>query len=82
MGPILLKEKSEIFQKKWIDELQQMESIVEQINRADSTTETEDKKRDVDKKIAMVKEALVMKQVNGHEIIQLFEEFSPKNICD
>lgn len=58
MGPFLLKEKSEVFQKKWIHDLKQLESILEQVNQAESTTETEEKRKSLINKIKNVKEAL------------------------
>lgn len=58
LGPFLLKEKSEIFVKKWSSELKSWKNILNSMDKAQSRPETEEKKRELLKKISIVEEAL------------------------
>lgn len=58
MGPILLKEKSTIFQEKWLLELTQWKHVRQALDNADETAETIQKKIQLDRQINEVKEVL------------------------
>ncbi|MBS4191324.1 tRNA (adenine-N(1))-methyltransferase [Bacillus sp. FJAT-49705] len=57
-GPFLLKEKSDIFKKKWLTELNNWQRILDQLSRAADTEETINKKNELIKKIEMAEEVL------------------------
>ncbi|WP_144511113.1 tRNA (adenine(22)-N(1))-methyltransferase TrmK [Bacillus sp. FJAT-22090] len=58
VGPILMKEKSNVYKKKWLNELNEWQRIVDQLNKTAQTTEVEQKKEELESKIALVKESL------------------------
>ncbi|WP_458412470.1 tRNA (adenine(22)-N(1))-methyltransferase [Schinkia sp. CFF1] len=58
LGPLLMKEKDEVFKKKWLHELAKWEMILKQLESAAQTVETLEKKREMSKKIQMVKEVV------------------------
>ncbi|QED48665.1 tRNA (adenine(22)-N(1))-methyltransferase [Cytobacillus dafuensis] len=57
-GPFLLEQKSDIFKKKWLIELNNWKRILDQLSRATKTEETVNKKSVLIKKIEMVEEVL------------------------
>lgn len=57
VGPILSKEKSPIYQKKWNNELNEWLRIVNELNKIQGT-EVHQKKEELENKIALVKETL------------------------
>ncbi|MER2172833.1 MAG: tRNA (adenine(22)-N(1))-methyltransferase TrmK, partial [Psychrobacillus psychrodurans] len=57
VGPILSKEKSPIYQKKWNNELNEWLRIVNELNKIPGT-EVHQKKEELEYKIALVKETL------------------------
>ncbi len=58
LGPFLLKKKNEAFQKKWLSELRVWQNILNSMDKATDRPETEKKRQELLKKIAIVKEAL------------------------
>lgn len=58
VGPFLVKEKNQVFIKKWTHELKHWEKIVEQLNKADDTPENNERKKELMRKIEIVKEVL------------------------
>ena len=57
VGPILSKEKSPVYEKKWRNELNEWQRIVEQLNKIPGTDVLQ-KKEELEFKISLVKEAL------------------------
>lgn len=57
VGPILCKEKSPIFQKKWNNELNEWQRIVNELNKLEGP-EVQQKKTELENKITLVKELL------------------------
>lgn len=57
VGPILSKEKSPVYQKKWSSELNEWRRIVNELNKIQGT-EVHQKKEELENKIALVKETL------------------------
>ena len=57
VGPILCKEKSPIFQKKWNNELNEWQRIVNELNKLEGP-EVQQKKAELKNKITLVKELL------------------------
>ncbi len=57
LGPLLIKEKSSIFQKKWSTELKEWERIKEQLQQI-SSKEVVEKLEELNQKISFVKELL------------------------
>lgn len=57
VGPILSKEKSPVYQKKWTNELNEWQRIVDELNKIQGT-EVLQKKEELLNKIALVKETL------------------------
>jgi tRNA (adenine22-N1)-methyltransferase len=58
LGPFLLKEKNDVFFKKWNNELAHWKQIVRQLKEKAETESAIAKKRELEKKIKIVKEAL------------------------
>lgn len=58
LGPFLKKEKSNVFRKKWMQELSKWKKIIEQINQSAQTEDTLEKRNDLTKRIQMVEEVL------------------------
>jgi tRNA (adenine22-N1)-methyltransferase len=58
MGPILVKEKSDVFYKKWTYELQQRKMILSRLENAQLTEETIQKKKELHQQIQIIEEAL------------------------
>jgi tRNA (adenine22-N1)-methyltransferase len=59
MGPFLLKEKNEVFKKKWAQEVDQWQRVLNQLNKAQYSEEVLDKKQALIDRIEAVKEALL-----------------------
>ena len=57
VGPILSKEKSSVYRKKWTNELNEWQRIVDELNKI-SGSEVHQKKQAIESKIALVKETL------------------------
>ncbi|QUG42131.1 tRNA (adenine(22)-N(1))-methyltransferase TrmK [Psychrobacillus sp. INOP01] len=57
VGPILSKEKSPVYQKKWSNELNEWQRIVNELSKIPGT-EVQQKKQEIESKIALVKETL------------------------
>ncbi|MGJ7912162.1 tRNA (adenine(22)-N(1))-methyltransferase [Neobacillus sp. LXY-1] len=58
MGPILLENQNDAFQKKWSAELSNWQRVIKQLNQAAQTPETQDKKNEILAKMNLVEEAL------------------------
>lgn len=58
MGPFLLKEKNDIFLKKWRTELEHWHSILEKLNESKDPDRIADKRRELLDSISSVEEAL------------------------
>lgn len=58
VGPILLKEKSPVYKKKWLNEVNEWQRIVDQLKNTTVTTEVQQKKEELERKITLVKESL------------------------
>jgi tRNA (adenine22-N1)-methyltransferase len=58
LGPFLLKEKNDVFLKKWRHELAHWKQIYRQLNEKAETESAVAKKRELEKKMKMVEEAL------------------------
>jgi tRNA (adenine22-N1)-methyltransferase len=58
LGPFLLKEKNDVFFKKWNNELAHWKQIVRQLKEKAETESAIAKKRELEKKIKIVEEAL------------------------
>ncbi|MGV3467304.1 MAG: tRNA (adenine(22)-N(1))-methyltransferase [Heyndrickxia sp.] len=58
MGPILMKEKNNVFQAKWLQESQQWKRILESLEQAAESPETVKKKTQLQKNISMVEEVI------------------------
>lgn len=58
VGPMLLKEKSSVYKKKWSNEVNEWQRIVDQLNNTTITTEVQQKKEELERKITLVKESL------------------------
>ncbi|MED1205110.1 tRNA (adenine(22)-N(1))-methyltransferase [Heyndrickxia acidicola] len=59
MGPFLLEEKNEAFKKKWTQELDQWQSVLNQLDKALNSDEVLNKKKALIERIEAVKEALL-----------------------
>ncbi|WP_404329304.1 tRNA (adenine(22)-N(1))-methyltransferase [Mesobacillus maritimus] len=57
-GPYLLKEKNEAFREKWELEKRNWQRILNQLEHAEQNDSTLEKKRELEKKLKMVKEVL------------------------
>ncbi|MEI4769525.1 tRNA (adenine(22)-N(1))-methyltransferase TrmK [Psychrobacillus sp. FJAT-51614] len=57
-GPILINNKSVVFEKKWINESNEWRRILDQFNKINFTPEVKQKKEELEHKIALVEEAL------------------------
>ncbi|TQR18569.1 tRNA (adenine(22)-N(1))-methyltransferase [Psychrobacillus soli] len=58
VGPFLTKEKSAIFHKKWSNELSEWLRIMDQLSKTSESPEVQQKKEELERKIALVKESL------------------------
>jgi tRNA (adenine22-N1)-methyltransferase len=58
LGPFLMKEKSEVFIKKWRQEAEQWKKICGQMNEAEQKGELEKKRSTIERKIEIVEEVL------------------------
>jgi tRNA (adenine22-N1)-methyltransferase len=58
LGPFLMKEKSEVFIKKWRQEAEQWKKICDQMNEAEQKGELEKKRSTIERKIEIVEEVL------------------------
>ncbi|VEF47773.1 cytoplasmic protein [Bacillus freudenreichii] len=58
MGPFLLKRKNEAFYNKWSSELKAWHNILDNLERAQTRPETEEKRQELLQKISLVEEAL------------------------
>ncbi|SER82837.1 tRNA (adenine(22)-N(1))-methyltransferase TrmK [Psychrobacillus sp. OK032] len=58
VGPFLMKEKSSVFQKKWSNELSEWQRIMDQLNKTVESKDVQQKKEELERKIALVKESL------------------------
>ena len=58
VGPILLNERSDVYKKKWINELNEWQRIIDQLDKIQETAEVQQKKEELQRKIKLVKEAL------------------------
>ena len=58
VGPILLNERSDVYKKKWINELNEWQRIIDQLDKIPETAEVQQKKEELQRKIKLVKEAL------------------------
>ncbi|EQB48130.1 hypothetical protein CGLO_12663 [Colletotrichum gloeosporioides Cg-14] len=60
VGPFLAKEQNDVFQRKWMQELQHMEKIESQIQQAARTEENKERLEELNAKIKMLKEVLTV----------------------
>ncbi|MFS0655280.1 tRNA (adenine(22)-N(1))-methyltransferase [Bacillus sp. 179-C3.3 HS] len=60
VGPFLAKEQSDVFRRKWVQELQHMEKIEGQIAQAAPTEENKERQIELQKKIMLLKEVLTV----------------------
>ncbi|WP_017728370.1 tRNA (adenine(22)-N(1))-methyltransferase [Halalkalibacterium ligniniphilum] len=58
LGPFLIKEKNQAFQKKWMMEKENWKKVLAQLDKAQSTPELEEKRDELKRKIQYVEEAL------------------------
>ena len=58
LGPILLKEKSPVYKKKWMNEINEWQRIIDQLNNIPLTTDVQSKKEELQTKVALVRELL------------------------
>ncbi len=58
LGPYLLQERNAVFQKKWLMEKETWKKIIDQLQRASTAAENEDKKQELLRKIKLVEEIL------------------------
>ncbi|MEK3890702.1 tRNA (adenine(22)-N(1))-methyltransferase [Bacillus sp. FSL K6-3431] len=58
LGPYLLKEKNQVFQQKWLDEMQQWERILLQLSKSDNKAKYIDRQKELMEKINLVREVL------------------------
>ena len=58
VGPFLLQEKSPVFQKKWSTEMSEWQRILKQLPPTTETAEVLQKREELERKIALVKESL------------------------
>ncbi|AHL72110.1 MULTISPECIES: tRNA (adenine(22)-N(1))-methyltransferase [Bacillus] len=60
VGPFLAKEQNDVFRRKWMNELQHMEHIEGQIQKAAPTEENKERLKELNAKIKMLKEVLTV----------------------
>ncbi|WP_456274010.1 tRNA (adenine(22)-N(1))-methyltransferase [Bacillus sp. AK031] len=58
VGPFLLKEKNSVFKQKWIQEMNQWNSIIEKMKKAEDSPGLQERREQVQKKINIVKGVL------------------------
>lgn len=58
IGPYLLTNTSSAFEKKWMNEISEWKRIIDQLNEIACTPEVQQKKEELQKKIALVEESL------------------------
>lgn len=60
VGPFLAKQQSDIFRRKWMQELQHMKKIEGQIEQAAPTAENKDRQKELKAKMDILKEVLTV----------------------
>ena len=81
VGPILRKKNRHVYQKKWTNELNEWQRIVDELNKIEGT-EVQQKKDELENKIALSEgDFITMKETNGQHIISLFEQWAPKSLA-
>ncbi|MFJ5964841.1 tRNA (adenine(22)-N(1))-methyltransferase [Bacillus sp. NPDC093026] len=60
VGPFLAKEQSDVFRRKWMQELQHLEKIVRQIQKVAPTQENKERQKELKAKITILKEVLTV----------------------
>ncbi|QQZ10840.1 tRNA (adenine(22)-N(1))-methyltransferase [Heyndrickxia vini] len=58
LGPFLMKEKNNVFKKKWTEELKQWKTILEKMNKAENPDKISERKEQLEKNILLVEEVL------------------------
>ncbi|TFE01128.1 tRNA (adenine(22)-N(1))-methyltransferase [Jeotgalibacillus salarius] len=58
LGPVLLKEKSDVFKQKWEHELVQLLKIMKQMEMAEQSPSLKEKKKQLREKILIIEEAI------------------------
>ena len=58
-GPFLMKEKTDVFQRKWAMEMEKKERILSSLKNANRSEKTEMKKKQLEAKLRMIKEAIM-----------------------
>lgn len=58
LGPFLMKEKNNVFKKKWTEELKQWKTILEKMNKAENPDKISERKEQLEKNIMLVEEVL------------------------
>jgi tRNA (adenine22-N1)-methyltransferase len=58
LGPFLIKERNTAFIKKWKQELNQWNKILENMNKAEATTELVERKEQINRKVNIVEEVI------------------------
>ncbi|TQR19521.1 tRNA (adenine(22)-N(1))-methyltransferase [Psychrobacillus vulpis] len=58
LGPILMKDKSDAFMKKWSNEVSEWQRILDQLEKTTLTEEVRQKKEELMDKISLVKESI------------------------
>ena len=58
VGPQLLREKSAVFRKKWLNDVFEWQRILDQLNKTTLTEDVQAKKDELEKKISLVKESI------------------------
>ncbi|GGA32279.1 tRNA (adenine(22)-N(1))-methyltransferase [Psychrobacillus lasiicapitis] len=58
VGPYLMKEKSTVYHKKWSNELREWQRIMDQLDKTALSQEVQNKKEELERKIALVEESL------------------------
>jgi tRNA (adenine22-N1)-methyltransferase len=58
VGPQLMREKSDVFRKKWLNDVFEWQRIVDQLNKTTLTEDVQAKKEELEKKISLVKESM------------------------
>lgn len=58
LGPFLMREKNEVFRKKWEHELEQWKRILIELEKAEQNQKTAEKRKELTEKIKLVEEVL------------------------
>ena len=78
----MLAEKSDVFLEKWESELTEWNRVLDSLENAEETDAIETKKEQLITTYRVCWKGVGnMKKVNGHEIITLFEQWSPKRFA-